>query len=244
MMKNKTMSPYSMALNDYFSGKKDAIIKVLRDDGFIADMPASHFFRDEEEFSTIEKIAVELCQGRVLDVGAGSGTHSLYLQKKGLDVWTMEIDPALVDIAKQRGIMNTICSDIFNYKGDDYGTILLMGHGIGITGTIEGFRKFLKQAYDMTHRKGIVLFDSLDVRVTEDPGNLSYHEYNKKNNRYIGEIRMQFEYNGLKGEMFSWLHLIPETLFMESGAAGWICEIVHREPSGDYLARLSKNNDH
>ena len=51
---------------------------------------------------------------------------------------------------------------------------------------------------------------------------------------------MQFEYKGVKGDLFSWLHIIPETLIMESDRSGWNCEIVHRELTGDYLARLSK----
>jgi 2-polyprenyl-3-methyl-5-hydroxy-6-metoxy-1,4-benzoquinol methylase len=239
-MKDNPMTLYGQALQDYYKGDHSATLQVVRDDGLEADIPVRIFFRDEDEFSYIEQLGVGLCQGKILDIGAGAGIHSLYLQKKQMNVTAIDISPEAVEIMKTRGVVNAECHDIFDFSREGFDTLLLMSHGIGITGTVDGLQKFLKLAYKITTHTGILLFDTLDVRYTEDPKHIAYHEKNKKSHRNMGEITMQFSYKGIKGAMFSWLHLIPETLIMESDKAGWNCEIVHREPTGDYLARLSK----
>lgn len=63
-------------------GHKSAAMSILRDDGWVVPLAASGFFRDPLEFR-IESIALDLARSRVLDVGAGTGIHSKYLQDKG-----------------------------------------------------------------------------------------------------------------------------------------------------------------
>jgi len=54
-----------------------------RDDGNTIKLPVKIFFREESEMSNIEKKALELCYDEVLDIGAGTGIHSLILQRNG-----------------------------------------------------------------------------------------------------------------------------------------------------------------
>ena len=54
--------------------------------------------------------------GKILDIGAGSGIHSLYLQDKGKDVTALDIKQGFVDVMEKRGLNKVICSDIFDYK--------------------------------------------------------------------------------------------------------------------------------
>ena len=51
----------------------------------------SHFFRSFSQMIPLEQLALTMAQGRVLDVGAGTGSHVLYLQEKGLDVVALDI---------------------------------------------------------------------------------------------------------------------------------------------------------
>ena len=51
---------------------------------------------------------------------------------------------------------------------------------------------------------------------------------------------MQFEYQGRKGPYCGWLHVDPDTLKEHAVKQGWHCEVIMKESSGDYLARLSK----
>ena len=61
------------------------------------------------------------------------------------------------------------------------------------------------------------MFDSLDVRRTDDAQHLAYQEANRKAGRYFGEIRIQFEYKGKPGPLFGWLHVDPQTLADRAG---------------------------
>src|SRR6185436_6529537 len=107
--------PYAHVMRDYFAGKHDARI-VIYDDFERDEAPIAYFFREPAEFSAIDRDAVELCRGRVLDVGAGSGCHSLALQERGVEVVALEILPELLDILKARGVKNTRRGTIFDVK--------------------------------------------------------------------------------------------------------------------------------
>lgn len=239
-MNRQAMKPYGLALRDYYNGDTSAMITIIRDDGKKFQIPAQNFFNDSPTFSKIEQLAIDLCSGNVLDIGAGSGRHSVALQKKGLNVFALDIAPEAVEIMRKRGIKNVECIDIYDFKGYKFDSLLMLMHGIGMTENLEGLNRFLRHAHSLIKPDGILIFDSLDVRCDSAPENLEYQRRNKLLNRYFGEIHMQFEYKGIKGEPFSWLHVDPETLISESLNAGWNCEIIHKETSGDYLAKLSE----
>ncbi|MFH0990101.1 MAG: methyltransferase domain-containing protein [bacterium] len=239
-MATHSMNPYGLALLDYFHGDVAACLDVLRDDGLEFKLPVSTFFKDPEQFTLIEKTALALCSGNVLDIGAGAGSHSLYLQHAGVNLRALEISPEAVEVMKQRGVFNVECGDIFEFGGKSFDTLLLLPHGIGLVGSIDGLQRFLHHALHLTNEQGIILFDSLDVRCTDDPVHLAYHRRNMAMNRYFGEIMMSFAYKGIQGEQFSWLQIDPETLEHHSNKLGWHCEILHQEAWGDYLVKLTK----
>jgi len=239
-MDMNAMTPYGQALYDYYNGNKEAMITIRRDDNVSAELPVWIFFNEEANFSVIERKALESCRGRVLDAGAGSGRHSLYLTGRGFETTSIDISGEAVEIMKKRGLKEVYCKSIFDFNDGGFDTILLLLHGIGMVGTLEGFERFLAHAGTIINPGGVIIFDSLDVKCTNDPENLKYQEQNIRQNRYIGEIHMQFEYKGIAGKPFSWLHLDPETLKNQVSALGWQHKIIHQEASGDYLVVLYK----
>jgi 2-polyprenyl-3-methyl-5-hydroxy-6-metoxy-1,4-benzoquinol methylase len=232
------MEPFGRALLAYLEGESGAEIILRRDDGKEGAIPAAFFFREESGFSQIERAATELGEGRVLDIGAGAGSLSVVLQRKGHLVTALDISPEAVAVTRRRGVSDVLCADILAFEGGPFDTLLMMGHGIGMVETVEGLTRFLVRARSLLAVNGRLLVDSLDVRVTDDPENLAYQEANRSAGRYIGEIRMQFEFQGRKGSFCGWLQVDADTLSEHAGSAGWRCEVVHRGENGDYLARL------
>ncbi|MCD6355548.1 MAG: hypothetical protein J7L95_08360 [Prolixibacteraceae bacterium] len=72
----------------------------------------------------IEKQALHLCRGKVLDVGAAAGCHSVILQKNGLNVTALEKSPFANLVLQKRGIKNVVCKNIFSFANEKFDTIL------------------------------------------------------------------------------------------------------------------------
>jgi len=238
-MDPEAMKPYGLALLDFHSGDLEASFIICRDDGYMDSFPVSTSFRASTDIN-IEQIALDNCRGRVLDVGAGTGLHSLYLQNQGLSVCAIDISPEACEIMRRLGLNEVYCLDISDFKSEPFDTLLMLGRSIGMVEAIAGLDYFLADIHRLVKPDGQVLLNSLDVRCTDNPVHLIYHESNRRTGRYIGEIRMHFEYKGLKGSVHGWLHVDSGTLTDHSSEAGWSCEILVQEADGNYLAKLTK----
>ncbi|MFC1715752.1 class I SAM-dependent methyltransferase [Candidatus Poribacteria bacterium] len=201
-------------------------------------MPISTFFREPADFSSMERTAIDLCQGYVLDVGAGAGADGLALQEEGLPVCAIDISPEACEIMKTRGVKEVYCTDIYDFRGGPFDTMLMLCHGLGLLEDLSGLDRFLEYAHGLLKPGGQIVCDSLDVRYTSNPLHLAYHQANRDAGRYFGEMRMQMEYKGKKWPLWKWLHVDPETLSDHAQKKGWSCKILLQEDSGDYLARL------
>lgn len=238
-MNAEAMDPFGRALAAYFEGDASAELIIRRDDGQVTPLPVRFFFRKPSEFTALERAALDRCTDRILDVGAGTGLHSLFLQEKGLAVTAIDICPHAVKIMKHRGVLEARCANIFEFRGGPFDTLLILGHGIGMVETISGLDRFLVHAQSLVSAAGQILLDSLDVRRTDDPSHVAYQEANRRAGRYVGEIGMQFEFKGINGPACRWLHVDSETLGQRAESAGWRCEVIHQEPTGDHLSRLT-----
>ncbi|MFH0907594.1 MAG: hypothetical protein V1929_02375 [bacterium] len=85
------MDLHGRAMLDYLNGDNDAKYILRRDDG-VAYPPiyAKQFFYPKG-LPDVDRTAVDHCAGRVLDIGAGAGSHSLAIQARGLDVTSADI---------------------------------------------------------------------------------------------------------------------------------------------------------
>lgn len=238
-MADAAMTPHGLALRAFFDGDQDARLLTRRDDGFEAPIPVQHFFRDPAAFSPLEHTALDACRGTVLDIGAGSGLHALALQDRGAAVTALDIAPEAVSIMRARGVRDAREGDIMTFRGGPFDTLLMLGHGVGMTGTLSGLEAFLRHATGLLRPGGRLLLDSLDARRTADPRHRAYHERNEAAGRYAGEIRMQLVFGDHVGPLVPWLHVDPGTLAAVSGAAGWVSECLVEGEQGEYLARLT-----
>ena len=238
-MDSESMKPYGMALIDYFNGDSSSKFIIHRDDGYKDELNIEFFFRESLEFSPIDKIALDLCYGHILDIGAGAGAHSIFLQNKGLKVCAIDISPEACEVMKKRGIKNVCCVDALKFKSDPFDSIIILGRSIVMVGTLKGLDFFLEDVHRLVKPSGQIILNSLDVRNTNNPVHLAYQEKNKKAGRYIGELRIQFEYKGKKGPFFELLHMDSKTLIDHASEKDWLCHIIHEEKDGNYLAKLN-----
>lgn len=234
------MAPFGDALRAFAEGDTDAELFMHRDDGLSVSLPARHFFRPPSEFTRLETLALGRCAGRVLDCGAGAGPHSLVLQERGLSVTAIDLSREAVEVMTRRGVRDARHADVASFRGGPFDTVLLLGHTIGLVETVDGLDAFLHGLQALVADGGQVVLDSVDVRATDDPVNLAYHEVNRRTGRYVGEIRDALEFRGVKGPVHGWLQVDEETLAEHAARAGWSCEVLLTEPNGEALFRLSR----
>ncbi len=228
--------PFEKAFYDYFEGNKEAKIVVNINKFEADDIPISYFFRKYDEMPELEQKALSLCSGKILDIGAGSGIHSLYLQEKGNDVTALDIQSGFVDIMKKRGIKNVIHSNIFDYHDGKFDTLLMMMNGIGFTKNFDGLLTFLIMAKKLLKPGGQIILDSSDLLFLYENEDGSYTI--NLNEEYYGEVEYQIEYKGNKAKPFRWLYVDFHNLALYAEQAGFKCEKFFEDDHYNYLARL------
>jgi SAM-dependent methyltransferase len=226
------MDVFGEALKDQFLNPPAETLWVHNSYDEPEEMPVDIYFRDEREMPQLEIKALELCRGKVLDVGAGVGSHALVLQERGFDVTGMDISGPAVSIMKQRGLKKAIEGNILKYKEDTYDTLLFMMNGIGLTGTIPGLKAFLKDVKSILRPDGQLLFDSSDLSYL-------YQEVPFPINGYYGEVSFRYEYRSVKGNWFKWIYVDQQTLKTIASGLGWNVAIVFEDDQDQYLARLT-----
>lgn len=231
--------PHGLAMLAYHNGDHDAVIVVDDDYGHHDEFPVEYFFRGGDRFEEYEQMAMDCCRGRVLDVGAGTGCHTLYLEELGFDVVALDIVPELVQVLRERGAKDARCVQISDFSGEGFDTILLLMNGIGLAETLEGVGPLLEHLATLLNAGGQVLADSTDVRVAYDADVSLDDEMLRLDGRYMGEITFQMQYDGEKGPPFPQLYIDPLTLDSYARDVGWQMEILQQSPQGGYLARLT-----
>jgi len=236
----KSMEPFGLALEEFYQGNEQAKVIFRRDDGLIEDHYVSNYFRTKNEFPPLEKHAISLCHGKVLDIGAGVGPHSLELQNLGLDVVALDISSHACEIMKKRGVKTVKCTSVYELVEMNFDTILLMGRAIGFVEDLLGLKKFLSFCKSLLNPGGHIVLDSLDIHKTSNPVHLAYQEKNRQMGCYFGEIRLQMEYKGAKGEKFQILFVDSLTLRKIAHETEMTCKIRYfqEDENGVYLAEI------
>ena len=232
-------TPHEQAMRAYHRGDRDASL-VVYDDYERDEVPVAYFFRQEEEFPELEQVALRHCRGRVLDVGAGSGCHTLALQERGLEVTAIEVLPGLVEILRERGVRDARVATWMDLEAEPFDTVLMMMNGLGLAETLPGLQGFFRDARRLVKPDGQVLAGSTDVRVYMEAKAGQSGRPVRPDGRYLGELHFQLEFQGRKGPPFGQLYVDPETLGQYARREGWSCELLLApDEYGHYLARLT-----
>jgi len=219
------------ALHDHYYQNSPDTLWINNQYGPKEEMPVDTYFRQPDEMPELELLALKHCRGKVLDVGAGAGSHALLLQQQGFDITALDISAMAVAVAKARGVTNAIEANIFAYHEQQYDTLLLLMNGIGLAGTLDHLKAFLAHAKTLLKLGGQLIFDSSDIAYL-------YDDDMPKGDKYYGELWYQYQYKKLHTEWFKWLYIDKQTLTDLATAEGWTVEILHQDEYDQYLAVL------
>lgn len=230
--------PIGQAIFNYYYKKDNTPINVFSKIVEEEQLPPDYFFRTHCDMPLLERLALKNCAGKVLDIGAGAGCHSLYLQSKNIDITSIEISKLCCDIMKARGVNKVENSDILTYFKGPYDTILLLMNGIGISGTKEGLGTLLKHLKLLIKPNGKILLDSSDlIYLYEEEDGTYLLDINAEN--YYGEIEYRLNYKNIIGEPFSWLFADNVILSEIAEQNGFKTKVLEYGPHFDYLAELT-----
>lgn len=242
--------PMGAAILDFQKQGKAARLRVLSSMFEEDEMPVTHLFRSIQEMPVLEQKALQLAKGRVLDIGAGSGCHTLELQKMGLAVKAIDISPLSCEAMKLRGVKDAECINLFdphlssgNHSGENqeqfeggFDTILLLMNGTGIAGKIENLPVLFLRLKALLNPGGLILIDSSDLKYIYENEDGSFDI--NLNGAYYGEVDYQMIYKNVKGDRFDWLYVDFPLLKSIAETCGLHGELVAEGEHYDYLARI------
>ncbi len=201
------------------------------------EMSVAYLFRSFNEMPKMEQRALELSKGKILDVGCGAGSHSLYLQnEKNLNVTSIDISPNAIKACELRGLKNAKAQDIMTFE-EKFDTILLLMNGAGMCGRLKNIPQFLQKLKSLLNSNGQILLDSSDIIYMfdedEDGG-----KWIPSDREYYGEVVFNISYKGEDEAPFDWMYIDYNTLQNAAIANGLQCEMLIEGDHFDYLARL------
>ena len=220
-MNNKT-DPMGRAIADYWKNGKAGRLRVFSPMFEEDEIPVATLFRTYEDMPEIERKALDMVKGRTLDVGAGSGCHSLILQQRDVDVTANDISPLSVEIMRERGVKKVL---------------LMLMNGIGIVGRLERMPEFFRHLDRILAPGGQLLCDSSDISYVfeDEDGNIEYPD----DMTYYGELIYQMQYKDTIGKPFDWLYIDIDTLRQMAEENGYEVEVMAEGEHYDYLARIA-----
>jgi SAM-dependent methyltransferase len=202
------------------------------------EMEVAYLFRSFDEMPAIEQKALQLANGKTLDVGCGAGSHSLYLQnERKIDVHSIDISKNAIQACLLRGLKNIRAIDVLDLENEKYDTILLLMNGTGIFETLEKSTIYMQKLKSLLNPNGQILIDSSDIIYMfdedEDGGKWI------PSDNYYGELTFSLQYKNEKEDDFPWLYMDYNTLQNVAIANGLKCQLLMEGDHYDYLAQLT-----
>ncbi|MGB0424356.1 MAG: class I SAM-dependent methyltransferase [Flavobacteriales bacterium] len=220
-----------------FNSNQSELISVWVNHEIDPPLDAKYFLRSYDEMPILEQYALSLCKGRVLDVGAAAGSHSLYLQESEIDVHSLEFSPMSCKVMKERGLKNVIKSDIFEYQSEEkFDTILLLMNGWGMGKTVNGTRDLIKKLKSLLNPNGKIIGDTSDLIYLNGLEKESIDS--KGTTKYYGEVQFKVK-NGDLCEEFEWIYPDPLLLTSLAQEEGLTLSVLAEGDHYDYLVEVS-----
>jgi 2-polyprenyl-3-methyl-5-hydroxy-6-metoxy-1,4-benzoquinol methylase len=241
-----TEDAYGQQLLAQYNGQTATAEFIERDDDYIdIGSEAGQYFSEYNQWSPLERLAIERAKGRVLDIGCGAGRHSLYLQHKGFDVTAIDNSPGAIEVCKLRGLKNAIVkaiADVDEFGPNSFDTILMFGNNFGLFGDAENAKLILNKLSRITSSEARIVAGTCNPYRTDNREHLEYHELNRRRGRMPGQIRMRVRYGKTIGSWFDYLFVSPDEMQKIVADTEWQIEEFIGTEEVNYFAVISKKS--
>jgi SAM-dependent methyltransferase len=227
--------PLGAAINDFNHCQKTQNIIVksdLCDDDVI---PVAYLFRSYEMMPKIEQTAINMCEGSILDVGAGTGCHSLILKEKGMKVLSIDTSKGCVDHMNSKGL-NAQHIGLLELTEPRFNTVLVLMNGLGLAGELENLDKFISHLKSLLLPNGKILCDSTDIKFMYE--NEDGSVWVDLNSAYYGEMKFNMQYNNIESGWFPWVYVGQDKLKECCDKLGLSLTILEEGENNHYLAEI------
>jgi hypothetical protein len=230
------LAPLGRGLAAYVTGARDATLLVYVEDLTADPLPVAYFFREPSDMGAIDRTALALARGRVLDVGACAGAHAVPLVRAGHAVTALDLIPETVEILRERGVADARLESVWSFRASDpYDTVLALMNGTSVAGTAGGLVPLLRRLRELTAPEGQLLIDSTEL---EDPWEEKAAAVAEAEGAPASELHYQLEFDGVRGPPFPQLFVSERALEALALGTGWSFDVAVREDHR-YLARLT-----
>lgn len=218
---------------------------VERDDGLIEAGDVARYFAPPEAWREIDRWSCDALGGRVLDIGAGAGRHSLFLQERGCDVTALDVSPLACAVCERRGatrVFTGTLEELAAASPEPFEGFALLGNNLGLLRDREYAPKLLAMLASIACPGATLVGSCLDPYQTDDSWHLQYHEANRRAGRMAGQVRLRIRHRRLATPWFGYLFASIEELGALVAGSGWrIDEVASDGPM--YALRLQLDSD-
>ncbi len=196
-----------------------------REDGFRwPPEDVSVYFHEYPQWDKDEKEAILFAKGKVLDIGAGAGRVSLYLQQRRLRVTAIDISPLAVRVCKLRGVKDArllSLEKILSLRTEPFETVVMFGNNFGLFENSFRAKYLLNKLYGITSPEALILAQSSDPYKTRKPTHLKYYAFNRQRGRMAGQFRIRLGLKETRGEWFEYLFVSKKEMKDILNGTGW-----------------------
>jgi SAM-dependent methyltransferase len=215
-----------------------------REDGLkIYRYDISAYFNRFKYWPEIEKQAIQHARGKVLDIGAGPGRVSLYLQESGYDVTSIDNSPLAIKVCKSRGVRQAEIipvDEIGGFRFSTFDTVVMYGNNFGLFGSRDKAKDLLRTLYKITNPDALILAGSEDISNFSDLNYVSYSDFNRKRGRLPGQYRIRVIYKQYTGDWFDFMFASHDEMKDILKGTGWKVKIFLDSGDTDYIAVIEK----
>ena len=211
---------------------------IERSDGLLSvGATGRRYLEPPREAWALERLAGR----RVLDVGAGGGRVSLWLQDHGSEAVALDISPGAIEVCRRGGCRHTFEGTASDLVASGFGLFdgfAMFGNNLGLLASRDEAPRLLATLAVVAAPGAVIVGTCLDPYQTSDAVLLAYHAANRAVGRMGGQIRLRFRFGRLCSPWFDYLFMSTAELEELLWGTDWRLEDYLPDDRGQYEALL------